>query len=158
MNSDLRDWLRERTSAWISEPARHCLSDRYQVFEGTWPVAGIPAFLEDLRPIENIAPTAPWRNASTESQGDVGQRRERYETLLQRKMEVIRETRNEFAGLLRNQGESQGDPVDGQRLEDLREEHQAYDLLSNREETLKRRVEQLADTIDEEFGTTQPST
>jgi len=73
-------------------------------------------------------------------------------------MEVIRETRNEFAGLLRNQGESQGDPVDGQRLEDLREEHQAYDLLSNREETLKRRVEQLADTIDEEFGTTQPST
>lgn len=142
MNRELEDWLRERTDRSISPPPEHCLSDVYQPFHGDSLFPGVPVFVKEP-PKRRRYPS--WPSADPERVIDYREEgwREEYNELDVKRVQFVRETRNEFA-----------EPLSG---EDQSQKREAFVELLQLEKSMRQDAKMQAKEIDETFEVEDPS-
>jgi hypothetical protein len=142
MIEELEEWIRERTTPWQSPPVQHCLSDKYQPWQPGALFPGLPAFVKDLPDKEK--PRA-WPSSRSKKEGEKHEEQsiEAYQSLDVKRIQLVRETRNDFARPLT----SDKSPP---------ERREAYETLLAQEKSMRQRATDLADNIDAQFKVVDP--
>lgn len=142
MNSDLVKWLKERTETHYIPPPRHCLSGEYQPWHPRSLHTGMPQFAQfppGQGKYEGMLRFIQGNEGISEEDGD----EDAFSELEIRHTQLARETRNEFA-----------EPLSGN---DESEKRREYHKLCSQEQSRRRRSEELASAIDDDFKVEKPS-
>jgi len=135
--SSLTEWLRERTGAWVNPPPEHCLTQLYQPWvENAWPHPGLPAFTYKIPNNKKAGwPSGP-DSVDEERQAQL------YADMDEMRVQLVKETHNEFAEM----------------LADKKSSNEHYDYLRRREAAMHNEAKALADEIDHKFSARHPET